>query len=185
VLGVICGATSFGVMSLVMTATPISMHHHQGLSLADTSSVIQWHIVAMFLPSLLTGYFMQRMGVYWMALAGLLLNVACVYFALSGVSMTHYLGALVLLGAGWNALFMAGTQMVATAHPGPERFQAQANNDFVVFAVQGVASLSAGFLLAMFGWQGLNLVALAMLLACFMAWIYIVMVRQFSRVRTA
>lgn len=181
VLGVMCGATSFGVMSLVMTATPISMHHHEGLSLADTSSVIQWHIVAMFLPSLLTGYLMQRLGVYWVAFSGLMLNAACVYFALSGVSLAHYLGALVLLGAGWNALFMAGTQLVATAHPGPARFQAQANNDFVVFALQGAASLSAGFLLVMIGWQGLNLIALGMLLACFLAWIYIVLVRPGSR----
>ena len=78
-------------------------------------------------------------------------------------------------------LFMAGTQLVATAHPGPARFQAQANNDFVVFALQGAASLSAGFLLVMIGWQGLNLIALGMLLACFLAWIYIVLVRPSSR----
>lgn len=185
VLGVICGATSFAVMSLVMTATPISMHHHQGLSLADTSSVIQWHIVAMFLPSLATGFVIQRLGVYWVALLGILCNLACIYMALSGVSLSHYLAALVLLGCGWNALFMAGTQMVATTHPGPERFQAQANNDFVVFACQGVASLSAGFLLALIGWQGLNLVALAMLLVCLLSWLHIVLFKQVGRVQTA
>ncbi len=184
-LGVICGATSFAVMSLVMTATPISMHHHQGLSLSDTSAVIQWHIVAMFLPSLLTGYVMQRLGVYWVALLGLLCNLACVYLALSGVTLTHYLAALILLGGGWNALFMAGTQMVATTHPGPERFQAQATNDFIVFACQGVASLCAGFLLAQIGWQGLNMVALAMLLICLMVWLHLVLIKQIGRVQTA
>lgn len=185
VLGVMCGATAFGVMSLVMTATPISMHHHQGLSLAETASVIQWHIVAMFLPSLLTGYLMQRLGVHRVALLGMLLNLACLYLALSGVSLTHYLGALVLLGVGWNALFMAGTQLVATTHTGSERFQAQASNDFVVFAIQGVASLSAGFLLALIGWQGLNLVALAMLLACMLLWLYIVVIKPGRRTQAA
>lgn len=184
-LGVVCGATAFSVMSLVMTATPISMHHHQGLSLEDTSTVIQWHIASMFLPSLITGYLIRRLGVQWVVLMGLLCNVACVYFALSGVSFEHYLGSLMLLGLGWNGLFMAGTQMVATTHPGEERFQAQATNDFIVFASQGVASLSAGLLLALIGWQGVNFVALAMLLICLMAWLHLVLVKQIYRVETA
>lgn len=184
-LGVICGATSYGVMSLVMTATPISMHHHEGMSLADTASVIQWHIVAMFLPSLLTGYLIQRLGMYRVALIGLLCNIACVYLAFSGVTLEHYLGALVLLGIGWNALFMAGTQMVATTHTGEERFQAQATNDFVVFACQGLASLSAGFVLAVIGWQGVSLVALVILLICLIAWLHIVLIRQAYRVAAA
>lgn len=185
VLGVLCGATSFSVMSLVMTATPISMHHHQGLPLAETADVIQWHIVAMFVPSLFTGYLIKRIGVQWVALLGILINIACVLMALSGVTLQHYLVALVLLGLGWNALFMAGTHWVAVTHAGEERFQAQANNDFIVFACQGVASLSAGFLLALIGWQGLNLVALAMLLICMMVWFHLVLIRQVHRIGVA
>lgn len=184
-LGVLCGATSFGVMALIMTATPISMHHHNGISLEDTATVIQLHIAAMFLPSLLTGYLIQRVGVQWVALVGLLCNLACVFMAVSGISYGHYLVALVLLGVGWNALFMAATHMIATCYPGPERFQAQALNDFIVFGCQGVASLSAGLLLAWIGWQSLNLVGLIVLLICLAAWLHLVFIKQIYRLRIA
>ena len=184
-LGVLCGVTSFGVMALIMTATPISMHNHQGISLEDTSLVIQLHIVAMFLPSLFTGYLIQRLGVQWVALAGLLCNFVCVYFALSGMSFTYYLTALVFLGLGWNGLFMAGTQMIATSHTGPERFQAQAINDFVVFGIQGVASLSAGLLLAWVGWQGLNFIGFSLLMICLAGWFHLVFIKQTFAVGSA
>lgn len=183
-LGVLCGATSFAVMALVMTATPISMHNHNGISLEDTSLVIQLHIVAMFLPSLFTGYLIERIGVQWVALIGLVCNFACVYFALAGVSYGHYLTALVLLGLGWNGLFMAGTQMIATIHTGPERFQAQAVNDFIVFGCQGVSSLSAGLLLALVGWQGLNFVGLFMLMICLAGWFHLVFIKQTFALRS-
>lgn len=171
--GVLCGAVAFGVMSLVMTATPISMHHHHGLSLEDTSTVIQSHIAAMFIPSLFSGMLIGWLGPYRMAFAGLVLNALCILLALSGVAFENYLLSLILLGLGWNLLFISGTQLVATAWSGPERFRAQALNDFTVFGVQGVATLAAGVVLSWLGWVGVNWVSAAMLSVCFVAWLHL------------
>ena len=175
--GVLCGAIAYGVMSLVMTATPISMHMHHGISLARTSDVIQAHIVAMYIPSLFSGILIERMGAYSMALAGLTCNMLCLVLALSGVDFNHYLFALILLGVGWNLLFIAGTHLVATAWTGPERFRAQAINDFAVFGVQGVAALSAGGVLSWLGWNGVNWVAAVLLAVCFVAWMWLTLFR--------
>lgn len=172
--GVLCGAVAYGVMSLVMTATPISMHHHQGMSLADTSTVIQAHIAAMFVPSLFSGLLIGWLGPYRMAFAGLVCNAACLLLALSGMAFEHYFGALILLGIGWNLLFISGTQLVATAWSGPERFRAQAVNDFTVFGVQGVMTLSAGMILSWLGWVGVNWVSAVLLSVCFVAWLHLV-----------
>lgn len=176
-LGVLCGTTAYTVMSLVMTATPISMHHHQGIAMGDTANVIQWHIAAMFLPSLFVGVLMQKWGAPKVALFGLICNLMAVVLALQGVTYLHYMVALVLLGLGWNGLFLAGTQLVATAYPGAERYQAQAGNDFIIFGFQGAASLSAGLLMATLGWNGLNLVALALLLICLIGWLHLVLIK--------
>lgn len=175
--GVLCGAVAYGVMSLVMTATPISMHHHNGLSLAQTSTVIQAHIAAMFIPSLFSGWLIGRFGPYPMAFAGMVLNAACILLALSGVAFQHYMIALILLGLGWNLLFISGTQLVATAWSGPERFRAQALNDFTVFGVQGVATLGAGAVLSWLGWVGVNGVSAVMLSVCFVVWLLLVLVK--------
>lgn len=176
--GVLCGAVAYGVMSLVMTATPISMHHHQGMSLADTSTVIQAHIVAMFVPSLFSALLIGWLGPYRMALAGLFCNAVCIVLALSGVAFVHYFAALVLLGIGWNLLFIAGTQLVATAWRGPERFRAQAINDFTVFGVQGVAALSAGGVLSWLGWVGVNGLSAMLLTVCFVVWLRLVLLNR-------
>ncbi len=173
-LGVSCGACAFSVMSLVMTATPISMHFHDGLSVAETAQVIQAHIIAMFIPSLFTGYIIRVLGVYWVMLIGVAFNGACVFAALAGVGFGDYLVALICLGLGWNAMFMAGTQLVATTYLEDDRFQAQAYNDFTVFSGQAIASLGAGFLLAQAGWVGLNWVA-AGILCGFLAFLLMVM----------
>lgn len=183
--GVLCGAVAFGVMSLVMTATPVSMHHHQGLSLEDTSTVIQAHIVAMFIPSLFSGVLIGWLGPWKMALAGLVLNAGCIVMALSGVGFEHYFLALILLGVGWNLLFLSGTQLVATAWSGAERFRAQALNDFTVFGVQGVMALSAGVVLSWLGWVGVNWVSAALLTVCFVAWLHLVLSKRSDLVGTA
>lgn len=175
--GVLCGAVAFGVMSLVMTATPISMHNHQGMSLDDTSTVIQAHIAAMFIPSLFSGMLIGWFGPYRMAFAGLVCNAGCLVMALSGMAFHNYFLALILLGLGWNLLFISGTQLVATAWSGPERFRAQALNDFTVFGVQGVAALSAGVVLSWLGWVGVNLLSALLLSVCFVAWLRLVLTK--------
>ena len=118
----------------------------------------------------------------WVALIGLVVNLLCVYIAMTGISYHHYLVALALLGVGWNALFMAGTHMIATTYPGAQRFQAQALNDLIVFGCQGVASLMAGLLLLWLGWNGLNLVALFLLIICLAAWLHLVFIKRIYQI---
>ena len=172
VLAVAAGAIAFAVMSFVMTATPISMHLHHGHSLADTKWVIQSHIAAMFLPSLLTAWLFRWFRVRGMMLAGLACYAATILIGLFNASVLGFWGTLVMLGIGWNFLFVAGTALLPTTYREGEQYRAQALNDTVVFSTQAVASLSAGWALAGMGWQGILLwclLPLALMLAA-MAW---------------
>ncbi|MDO3384733.1 MFS transporter [Gilvimarinus sp. SDUM040013] len=146
-------AIGYAVMSFLMTSTPISMHSHYGHSLHEAKWVIQSHLMAMFLPSLFAGFLLQRLGVITLMLSGCVLYFAVLIIALSGHAVMHYWWALVLLGVGWNFLFLAGTTLLPKAYSGAERFKAQAVNDFSVFSLQAAASLCAGWVLVSFGWQ--------------------------------
>lgn len=151
----ITGTVAYAVMTTLMTATPLSMHHGQGHSLEDTKWVIQSHIIAMFLPSLITPLLAQRVGLPGTILLGVLLYGLTIGFALSDSSVTGYWSALVMLGLGWNLLFLAGTSLLPQTHLPSERFRAQAFNDGFVFTTQALASLGAGALLHWLGWQAL------------------------------
>jgi len=153
-------AIGFGVMSLVMTATPISMHEITGLSLEHTTFVIQSHIVAMFLPSLFSGMLIKKGYRTSLLIAGLSLYVLVALIAFSGVHVLHYWWALVLLGLGWNLLFVTSTNMLPNAYSGAEKFKAQALNDFLVFSTQATAAFAAGWLLFNLGWASLLQIAL-------------------------
>lgn len=153
-------AVGYGVMSLIMTATPISMHQVNGHSLDSTRLVIQSHIVAMFLPSLLSGYLVKRGLRVRLLLAGLTLYLLVGAIGLQGIHMLHYWWALVLLGIGWNLLFLTSTAILPQAYQGNERFKTQALNDFVIFTVQAVASFGAGWLLFNHGWNSVLVIAL-------------------------
>jgi MFS family permease len=148
------GAIAFGVMTLVMTATPISMHEFEHHSLESTKWIIQSHLVAMFLPSLLTGILIVRVNKLLCLMLGLVIYGAVSFFAFSGHGFFHYWWALVLLGIGWNILFVTATALLPKAYEGNERFKVQACNDFLVFGFQALASFSAGWLLFSFGWSG-------------------------------
>ncbi|MGH1540282.1 MAG: MFS transporter [Arenicella sp.] len=156
------GAIAFGVMTLVMTATPISMHEFHDHSLETTKWVIQSHMVAMFLPSLVTGMLLTRVNKISLLLWGLIIYCVVSLFAFSGVQVMHYWWALVLLGVGWNILFVTSTALLPQAYSGEERFKVQACNDFLVFGLQALASFSAGWLLFKFGWSGVIWVSLFM-----------------------
>lgn len=159
VLAICAGAIAYVVMSLVMTATPISMHLHHGHSLEDTKWVIQSHIAAMFLPSLLTAWLFRLLRIRGMMIAGLTCYGATIAIGLVDVSVLGYWGQLVLLGIGWNFLFVAGTALLPTAHREGEHYRAQALNDTVVFSSQALASLSAGWAVASVGWHGILLLS--------------------------
>lgn len=157
-------AIGYAVMSFIMTATPLSMTKMAGHSLEDAKHVIQLHIVAMYLPSLVSGWLTRVLGIPAMLLGGLVAYLLCVLLALAGISFHHYLGALLLLGVGWNLLFVGGTVLLAQGYRPEERFRVQGLNDMLVFGSQALASLSAGAVLAWLQWYGLVLVTLPFLL---------------------
>ncbi len=155
VIAVICGITSYALMSFVMTAAPLAMVACDH-SPDDAALGIQWHVIAMFGPSFFTGTLINRFGVERVIATGLILLAGCSVVALSGVDVMSFWIALVLLGIGWNFGFVGATAMVTDTYRLEERNKVQATNDFLVFGVQAVASFSSGKILAQFGWQTIN-----------------------------
>jgi MFS family permease len=157
-VAVLAAAFGYGVMSLLMTATPLAMGAC-GHPLEDATTVIAWHVVGMFAPSLVTGRLIQRFGVHVVLLVGVVLNLACVGIALAGIRVTHFLGALVLLGVGWNFLFIGGTTLLAATTRPADRARAQGANDLAIFGTMALSSFSSGVIVESDGWQTLNLAA--------------------------
>ncbi|MEM7403964.1 MAG: MFS transporter [Pseudomonadota bacterium] len=157
-------AIGYGVMTLLMTATPISMHVHRAFSMTDTAAVIQAHVMAMFLPSLFTGRLVSRFGETAMLLAGVATNFIAIAVAIHGETWVHFLISLSALGVGWNLLFISATTLLARSYASSERYTVQAANDFSVFGFQAGASLSAGFLINIIGWEQLAAIATVPLL---------------------
>ncbi len=162
-VAVLGGTAAYGIMSLIMTATPISMHVSDGYSLQETSAVIRSHVIAMYLPSLVSGLLIDRLGtVRLMATGAMALAAACLV-GLQGQSILHYWSALVLLGVGWNFLYVGGTTMLTLTYTLAERFRVQAMNDFTVFGTAAVGSLLAATVVHLYGWLTLVLVPLPLL----------------------
>ena len=144
------------MMSFVMTATPLSMDHHAH-SFSETSFVIQWHVLGMYAPSFFTGYLIQRFGIYNILLTGTVFGAISITTNLLGTSLSHYWLGLFTLGIGWNFLFIGGTTLITETYRSNERTKTQALNDFIIFTTVAIASLSAGALQHLFGWQVVNL----------------------------
>lgn len=161
-VAVLGSAIGYGVMNLLMTATPLAMDSC-GLSFADTAVVLQWHVIAMFAPSFFTGQLIRRFGVARVLLTGAALMFVCVAIALSGVSLPHFWWALLLLGAGWNFLFIGGTTLLTETYRPEEKAKVQGGNDFIVLAVQAATSLGSGALIAGTGWTAINQFALPLI----------------------
>jgi MFS family permease len=162
-VALLSGATAYGVMTLIMTATPVHLHLSHNYSFDQTTLIIQSHIIAMFLPSLFTGFIMARFGVLRVMGAGVLVMIGCVFLAIAGYDFSHFWGALVLLGLGWNLLFVGATVLLTRSYHPNERFKAQAANDFTIFGIQAFASLSSGTLLHYASWDLLLLTSLPFL----------------------
>lgn len=154
----------YGVMSFIMTATPLSMTEHAGHSLTEAKWVIQAHIVAMYLPSLISGWLIRRLGLGKMLFVGVAAFAAALGLALAGQQLHHFGAALLLLGVGWNFLFVGGTTLLPQAYREEERFRVQGLNERFVFGSQATAALSAGAALNVLGWQGLLWVVVPILL---------------------
>lgn len=161
-------AVGFGVMILAMTATPLAMVAHDHAA-SDAAFVIQWHVLGMFVPSFFTGYLIARFGVLRMMLAGVAALAVHVIISLSGQALLHFLSALVLLGIGWNFLYVGGTALLIETYRPSEKAKVQALNDFSVFGAVVVASFTSGWLMHDVGWMGVNLVALPFLAAAAIA----------------
>jgi len=170
----VLGATiGYGLMTLVMTATPLSMHLNDGHSLEQTAAVIRAHVLGMYVPSLASGFLIERLGVSRLMFAGALILLGTSIVGLQGQSYLHYWWALVLLGVGWNFLYVGGTTMLTYTYSIGERFRAQAVNEFLVFGTSATASLLAGTVMYYYGWLRLMLIPIPVLLAVCVAMIWI------------
>ncbi|QFZ82577.1 MFS transporter [Variovorax paradoxus] len=149
------GALSYGVMNLLMAATPIAMQICS-LPFSDAALVLEWHVIGMFAPGFFTGHLIRRFGVLPVMGVGLALNLGCIVVALSGVELHHFLVALFLLGVGWNFLFTGSTTLSLTAYTAEERDRAQGALNFCVFATLALTSFASGVLVTTQGWQLLN-----------------------------
>lgn len=161
---VVCSAVAYGVMSLIMTATPVSMSKIELYPLSETKTVIQSHIMAMFLPSLFTPFILGFLTTFRILLIGISIFIVAISIAIFDQSYWGYWSALVCLGLGWNLMFVGGTTLLAQSYAAAERFKAQAVNEIIVFGGQAIMALSAGWLIFNVGWFGLNLVAIPLLM---------------------
>jgi MFS family permease len=160
----IASAFAYAVMSFLMTATPISMHVMEKISLSKTGLVIQLHIAAMFLPSLITGNLIKKFGHSKIMYAGVVLFSITILTSLFEQNFVNYLTALVFLGFGWNFLFISGTSLLVLTYKEDEKFKAQGFNDLIVYSIQAVASLSAGIFLNLTNWKTMNLICIIFLI---------------------
>lgn len=172
IVAVLSGMFGYGVMSFVMTATPLAMNQSAFL-FNDTALVIQWHVLAMFAPSFISGNLITRFGLIKVMVTGVIFGLICIGINLLGTSLWHFLTALICQGISWNFLFVGATTMVTDTYRPNEKNKAQAFNDFAVFSTVTVASLSAGALQNTFGWQMVNIGALPLLFIILFALIWL------------
>ncbi len=156
IVAILASMVGYGTMSLVMTATPLAVIQHEH-SFADAAFVIQWHVVGMFAPSFATGHLIHRFGAVRIVLTGAFLVLGCAAINLTGIEIAQFWAALVLLGVGWNFMFIGGTSLLATTYQPTERAKIQGFNDFLVFGTVAAASFSSGALHHALGWQVINL----------------------------
>ena len=164
---VVSAGIGYVTMSFLMTATPISMHIIDDISIDKTSFVIQMHILGMFLPSLFTGNLIKRYGHNTIMYIGLTILLLCIFLNFIDQNFYNYLFALIFLGIGWNFLYIAGTSLLIISYEPHEKFKSQGLNDFIVFTTQATGALSAGFLLNLYNWQTINIICIPLLILVF------------------
>jgi MFS family permease len=163
-VAVLGGVTAYGVMTLIMTATPLSMHINDGFSIEDTAQIIRSHVLGMYVPSLFSGFLIEKLGTVRMMSVGAFALLIASLIGMQGHGYLHYWYALILLGVGWNFLYVGGTTMLTLTYSLNERFKAQAVNEFTVFGTAATASLLAGTVIHLYGWYTLVVVPLPLLL---------------------
>jgi MFS family permease len=173
-------AIGYGVMNLLMAATPIAMAQCNH-PFSAAALVLELHVLAMFVPSFFTGRLIKRFGVLPIMTTGLVLNIACVAFALHGNDVMHFQGALMTLGLGWNFLFIGGSTLVTETYTPEEKTRAQGAVDFCVYTTMTVTSFSSGALVTTGGWTAMNLGTIAPLLLLAGALVWLARLRQQSK----
>jgi len=170
-VAVLSAAIGYGVMNFLMTSTPIAMQVC-GYPYSDAAFIISWHVIGMFAPSFFTGGLIRRFGVLPVMFAGAVLNLATIGIALAGISVAHFWWALVLLGVGWNFLYIGGTALLTETYRPEERAKAQGANDQAIFIMMAVSSFTSGMTVTSAGWERVNLIAapMVMLVAAAIAW---------------
>ena len=161
---IVASAFGYAIMTFLMTATPLSMHVMEGMSLSKTSVVIQIHVAAMFLPSLITGNLVKKFGHSKIMYAGVSLYSITVIASFFDQSFLNYRFALIFLGFGWNFLFISGTSLLVLTYKEEEKFRAQGLNDFIVYSVHAIGSLSAGILIVLTDWKMMNIICIPLMI---------------------
>ena len=171
IVAVVACAFGYGVMNLLMAATPIAMAMCSH-PFANTALVLEWHVLGMFVPSFFTGSLVKRFGALPIMAIGVVLNAICIAVALSGIDLAHFVVALLTLGVGWNFLFIGGTALVTTAYRPEEKTTAQAAMDTTIFATMTVTSFSSGALVTTRGWSWINIGSIVpvLLIATALVW---------------
>ena len=159
----VASAFGYAIMTFLMTATPLSMHVMEKMSLSKTGLVIQFHVVAMFLPSLVTGYLIKKFGHSNIMYAGVFLYSITIAASFFDQTFFNYMFALIFLGLGWNFLFISGTSLLILTYKEDEKFRAQGLNDFIVYSVHAIGSLSAGVLIALTNWKTMNIICIPLM----------------------
>jgi len=177
IVAALSGALGYGVMNLLMTATPLAMSFCS-LPYSAAAFVIEWHVVGMYAPGFVTGALIKRFGVLKVIIAGTMLMIACVAVARMGNRIEHFWGALVLLGAGWNLMYTGGTTLLTEAYAPAEKARTQGLNDFIVFSTMAVSSFASGVLVNAAGWDVMNVGALPFIVLVGVAATWFAVTRQ-------
>lgn len=172
IAALIASMLGYGVMTLVMSSTPLAMLAC-GFKFADSATVIQVHIIAMFLPSFFTGHLIARFGVLTIVTAGAVIQLGCALVNLAGIELWNFMLANALVGLGWNFTFVGGSTLLTSTYQPAERAKAQAAHDFLVYATTATAAAAAGFLQQKAGWAVINMAAipLMVIVVATMAWL--------------
>lgn len=156
-------AGAYLMMSYVMTSSPIQIVEYCGFQIGEAASVIQWHVVSMFLPAFFCGSLIVRFGSIKVLFAGMLCFLMSAIFAIQGVELINFYGSLMLLGLGWNFMFVAGTTLLERAYSPSEKAHVQGINDFVVYGLTAISTLTSGYMLETIGWVNMNKVIFVVL----------------------
>lgn len=177
IVAVLAGALGYGLMNLLMTATPIAMDFC-GHPFAAAALVIEWHVVGMYAPGFLTGSLIRRFGTLRIILAGVGLTALATFVALNGISVAHFVVALALVGVGWNFMYTGGTTLLTETYAPSEKARTQGLNDLIVFATMGVSSAASGALVTTRGWETMNQAAVPVLAVIALAVLWLMRARR-------